>query len=583
MPPKLKRLLRPLLNLTSDGTLTQTGGQDDGALVVRSYKSCDTCDWVEVKNGLNQQRWYATNHILPDGRQIIIGGRQIFNYEFYPKTLDSENSVDFPFLTQTNDPTIENNLYPFVLLNPDGNLFVFANNRAILFDYLNNQVVKTFPTIPGGEPRNYPSTGSAVLLPLKIIQGSISVVEVLVCGGAPRSAFPNANIGVFDGALDTCGRIKISDPDPEWVMETMPMARVMGDMVLLPNGQVLIINGGSSGTAGWELCRGPVLSPVIYRPHEEIGSRFEVQNPSTVARLYHSTAVLLRDGRVLVGGSNPHDKYVFADVMYPTELSLEQFSPSYLDSSSSGLRPVIISPATGTTVGYGNKMVITFSVEDRLDPSSVLVTMVAPSFNTHSFSMNQRLLILDSENVTTGADSLNYQVSVTMPPSGNIAPAGFYLQFVVHKDIPSQGIWIYVLGSFENSYIPENPRTPPISYISQTVIPFKKPTSEPSKTGFETKQKTVHICTKKSLHICKVFGKKKSFFRKKLFATGLIFERFLAPRSRFFEKVNDLAIHVLAKLTDIPYDANMVDKRCVWRLPKVVKLTLGMSSSNQRT
>ncbi|KAL4573970.1 hypothetical protein LXL04_020792 [Taraxacum kok-saghyz] len=39
-----------------------------------------------------------------------------------------------------------------------------------------------------------------------------------------------------------------------------------------------------------------------------------------------------------------------------------------------------------------------------------------------------------------------------------------------------------VLGSFENSYIPENPRTSPISYISQTVIPFKKPTSEPSKT-----------------------------------------------------------------------------------------------------
>ncbi|KAL4590181.1 hypothetical protein LXL04_003105 [Taraxacum kok-saghyz] len=38
------------------------------------------------------------------------------------------------------------------------------------------------------------------------------------------------------------------------------------------------------------------------------------------------------------------------------------------------------------------------------------------------------------------------------------------------------------LGSFENSYIPENPRTPPISYISQTVIPFKKPTSGPSKT-----------------------------------------------------------------------------------------------------
>ncbi|KAL4574543.1 hypothetical protein LXL04_021376 [Taraxacum kok-saghyz] len=38
------------------------------------------------------------------------------------------------------------------------------------------------------------------------------------------------------------------------------------------------------------------------------------------------------------------------------------------------------------------------------------------------------------------------------------------------------------LGSFENSYIPENPRTLPIFYISQIVIPFKKPTSVPSKT-----------------------------------------------------------------------------------------------------
>ncbi|KAL4573660.1 hypothetical protein LXL04_020474 [Taraxacum kok-saghyz] len=31
-----------------------------------------------------------------------------------------------------------------------------------------------------------------------------------------------------------------------------------------------------------------------------------------------------------------------------------------------------------------------------------------------------------------------------------------------------------VHGSFENSYIPENPRTPPISYISKTAISFKK-------------------------------------------------------------------------------------------------------------
>ncbi|KAL4582862.1 hypothetical protein LXL04_007423 [Taraxacum kok-saghyz] len=38
----------------------------------------------------------------------------------------------------------------------------------------------------------------------------------------------------------------------------------------------------------------------------------------------------------------------------------------------------------------------------------------------------------------------------------------------------------FLLGSFENSYIPENPRTPPISYISQTTTgPPPTPTGPP--------------------------------------------------------------------------------------------------------
>ncbi|KAL4580002.1 hypothetical protein LXL04_016174 [Taraxacum kok-saghyz] len=47
---------------------------------------------------------------------------------------------------------------------------------------------------------------------------------------------------------------------------------------------------------------------------------------------------------------------------------------------------------------------------------------------------------------------------------------------------------------------------------------------------------------KKNLKKFRFSEKKKSFFRKFFFATGLIFERFLAPRSRFFEKVNGLGV-----------------------------------------
>ncbi|CAN4095436.1 unnamed protein product [Withania somnifera] len=435
-----------------DGSLVQTGGFNDGEKVVRVIKPCSniatttssTCDWQEIEGGLIQRRWYATNHILPDGRQIVIGGRRTFNYEFYPKTPSANNAYSLPFLVQTNDPRIENNLYPFVFLNVDGNLFIFANNRAILFDYTKNVVVKNYPEIPGGDPRNYPSAGSAVLLPLKNLQAQEIQAEVLVCGGAPKGSYISAQNGKYSSALSTCGRIMISDPNPRWIMETMPLARTMGDMVILPNGNVLIINGAATGTAGWELGRDPVLNPVIYRPENPFHSRFEIQNPSPIPRMYHSTAILLRDGRVLVGGSNPHIYYNFTGVLFPTELSLEAFSPPYLDSGYNYLRPRIIFSLTAQyTIGYGQWIPIRFTVPGWVDRNLVTVTMFAPGFNTHSFTMNQRLLVLANENVKPVGIKA-YQIDVVTPNNAKLAPPGYYLLFVVHQNIPSEGIWIKI-------------------------------------------------------------------------------------------------------------------------------------------
>ncbi|PHT51263.1 hypothetical protein CQW23_11010 [Capsicum baccatum] len=431
---------------TSDGSLIQTGGFNDGENFVRVFKPCSgktsTCDWKEIGSALIQSRWYATNHLLPDGRQIIVGGRDAFNYEFYPKTASTNNLFGLPFLQQTNDPREENNLYPFVFLNVDGNLFIFANNRAVLLDYMTNTIVKTYPQITGGDPRNYPSTGSAALLPLNMQDETIRA-EVLVCGGTKKGSYLRAQGGKFLGALNTCGRITITDPNPKWIMETMPVARTMGDMVILPNGDVLIVNGAGAGTAGWELGRSPVLSPVIYRPHDSLGSRFEVQNPGTIPRMYHSTTVLLRDGRVLVGGSNPHGFYNFTGVLFPTELSLEAFSPSYLNSGSANSRPRIISPASQRKVKYGERIDIRFTIRGSIKRDLVKVTMVAPGFNTHSNTMNQRMLVLSGGKVKR-VGIFTYQINFIFPNSGKLAPPGYYMLFVVHQDIPSEGIWIRI-------------------------------------------------------------------------------------------------------------------------------------------
>ncbi|KAG6485694.1 aldehyde oxidase GLOX-like [Zingiber officinale] len=429
--------------IAPDGSLVQTGGFNDGERAVRTFRPClnRTCDWVEVSQALAVRRWYATNHIVPDGRAIIVGGRRQFSYEFYPKTHPSDmTAVVLPFLRETRDAA-ENNLYPFVHLNLDGHLFIFANNRAILLDYTKNSVVRTYPTMPGGHPRNYPSSGSSVLLPL---EPSPKEAEVLICGGAPAESYARSVLKQkpFLRALDTCGRLKITDAAPSWTMETMPVPRVMGDMVLLPTGEVLTINGAKSGTAGWELAGEPALTPVLYRPGSPPGTRFNPQSPSTTPRLYHSAAVLLRDGRVLVGGGNPHISYDFYGVEFPTELSLEAFSPPYLSAENLASRPRVMVPVSSSPIklSYGERFILRFTVAASL--RRVRVTMVAPAFATHSFSMSQRLLVLETKVEKTEGGA--WHAVAVAPASGVVAPSGYYMVYVVNGEVPSEGVWCHI-------------------------------------------------------------------------------------------------------------------------------------------
>ncbi|KAL7234858.1 hypothetical protein ACSBR1_018343 [Camellia fascicularis] len=355
-----------------DGTLVQTGGYNDGDHVVRTLAPCndESCDWVEFPGYLSERRWYATNQRLPDGRIIIIGGRRQFNYEFYPRNSESSSSFWLEFLRETRDDD-ENNLYPFVHLLPDVNLFIFANTRAISLDYKQNRVVREFPSITVDDPRNYPSSGSSVLLPID--ENEPIEAEVMV-----------------------------TDENPSWAMEDMPMPCVMSDMILLPTGDVVIINGAGSGTAGWEIGQNPVTRPVIYKPHGVEDIRFSVMSPATRPRMYHSSAVLLTDGRVLVGGSNPHPYYNFTGVQYPTDLSLEAYSPPYLRPEYDPIRPRIMN--------------------------------INESFR---YMQSFWVYFHGAEVPETECRIEEYRVTAIGPSTAEIAPPGYYLLFVVHAGIPS--------------------------------------------------------------------------------------------------------------------------------------------------
>ncbi|KAK2661213.1 hypothetical protein Ddye_007746, partial [Dipteronia dyeriana] len=186
-------------------------------------------------------RWrYSTQQILPDGSFIVIRGRQMFNYEYVRNNgLSSKKNYQLPFLQVTTDPE-ENNLYPFVLLSRDGNLFIFANNRSILLNPTINKIIREYPVLHGGS-RNYPSSTMLALLPIKLHDPNPKVIkaEVLICGGAKREAANLASKGIFVHALKDCGWTDITNPSATWQKVMMPSPRVMGDMLLLPMGDVL--------------------------------------------------------------------------------------------------------------------------------------------------------------------------------------------------------------------------------------------------------------------------------------------------------------------------------------------------------
>ncbi|KAI4384246.1 hypothetical protein MLD38_002426 [Melastoma candidum] len=437
--------------LLPSGSLLQTGGYLSGDKKVRTFPACPdhaspSCVWTELNHTLVDRRWYASNQLLPDGRVFVLGGRNVFTYEFVPKSSPMESSFFLPFLKVTRDAHEENNLYPFIHLLPDGNLFIFANRQSILFDYKKGRVVREYPFIPGPDKRNYPSTGSSVLLPMRLHGSDLPAAEVMVCGGAPRGSYTKAQrLKFYVQASTSCGRLRVMDPSPRWAMEEMPLPRVMSDMLLLPDGNVLIINGATNGTAGWEDATGAIFNPVMYSPYQPDPSlRFRVLSPNRIPRMYHSAAVLVPDGRVFVGGSNPHNKYNFTSHPYPTELSLEAFSPPYLGPQFAILRPSILSiEAPGQTLTYRQSFAVNFVLMMFVPERGLSIGLLAPPFTTHSFGMNQRLLFLEATNLEHHS-GISYKVTAAAPQGSTVAPPGNYLLFVVHGEIPSRGLWMKV-------------------------------------------------------------------------------------------------------------------------------------------
>ncbi|KZS88395.1 hypothetical protein SISNIDRAFT_552644 [Sistotremastrum niveocremeum HHB9708] len=447
--------------VVEDHTNSADFGDLNGLQGIRILQSCtqsgSPSDCVLYENAdnihLDSSRWYNTVTRIPDGSAMIVGGAHaggwINNastnnptYEFYPPKGDGK-SIQMSFLANT----LHANLFPIVFTLADGRIFLAANQDAIIYD-IGSKSEQTLPKIPNNVRITYPMAGTGVLLPLDPAKDYQS--EVLICGGSTISdTMAGYDISSKTPASKQCSRLLLTDDGIKagWSVEEMPDARLMPDAVLLPTGDVFIVNGAGSGISGYgnvanqigaSNAGNPVFTPVLYSPGAPTGSRFSSHGmpTSNIARLYHSVATLLPDGHVLVAGSNPNlDR---STVEYQTEYRVEHFSPPYMTMS----RPSLT--GTPSRLDYGQSFTVQLTLPAQADTKTLKVSLMDFGFVTHAVHANARLVYLE---LTISADQKT--LTIKAPPNANIYPPGPGWIFIVIDDVPSTGQQV-LIGSGAN-------------------------------------------------------------------------------------------------------------------------------------
>jgi hypothetical protein len=175
--------------------------------------------------------------------------------------------------------------------------------------------------------------------------------------------------------------------------------------VLLPDGTVLVVGGGRKDTY-----KEPVKAAELFDP---VTQTWTVMASQQALRMYHSTALLLPDGRVWSAGSDSGD---------PLQTSAELFSPPYLFK---GPQPVI--SQAPQTLAYNQ----IFSISTPDAPNIARVALIKLGATTHSGNFDQRYVDLAFQ-------AQGGKLKTLSPVDSSQAPPGWYMLFIVTSDgIPS--------------------------------------------------------------------------------------------------------------------------------------------------
>jgi len=384
-----------------DGRMFIAGGNKDQQLngIVQTHIFDSVTNLWSLGPNMLGGRWYPTVTPLNNGEMLITSGR-VNTPEV--RTLAGG-------LRPLSNAVLGLPLYPWMDVTPNGRAFYSGPDQTLRA--LDTTGTGSWQTFAARDTINRDYGGHALY----------DVGKMLVAGGGPSTK--NALVVDVNGTTPS-------------VSTTAPMAfgRRQHNLTVLADGTVLATGGNSSGASLVDLNAG-VYPAEQWNPATE---QWRTLASMQITRQYHSTALLLPDGRVLSAGGGICG---LCDQVGYLGKNAEIFSPPYLFQADGTLAPRPTIDAAPSSTNYGGTMQITTA-----DPASIRkVALVRLGAVTHSNNMEQRYIPLS---FTTGATGL----TANTPTNANIAPPGFYMLFIIDANgVPSVARILSVGGTSDTT------------------------------------------------------------------------------------------------------------------------------------